>query len=354
MPLHPGKSPEVFSQNVSEMMHAGHPQAQALAAAYREKRQSRDMGGSVGPDQSLAAYLANALNSYSGGVGASGGSGTMSTPASSAPVGQSAAPYSPSPAMGVGASAAPTQAFSGVGMPSSAPIAGPAQATPPAPANPVLGPMLGGVGPNPTPAAFTPTPTQLTPPAPFALGRTSMNRGGVPGRQMGGQMPWFSRQEARGMMHSGPVNSIVPGRTDRHNVSVPSGSYVFPSDFVSHLGQNNSAAGHAIIGRMFGGGGPYGAGAMPIKHGSGAPRPPKMMGAMSSGGDAGGGRGSDEVGKPVDVVVAGGENIVWPDAIQRVTGHNIKDSHHILDQWVMKTRAKHIKTLKGLPPPAKA
>lgn len=41
MPLKRGKSKKVFSANVREMMHAGHPQPQALAAAYRMKRKSR-------------------------------------------------------------------------------------------------------------------------------------------------------------------------------------------------------------------------------------------------------------------------------------------------------------------------
>jgi hypothetical protein len=48
MPLHPGKSRAVFSENVREMMRR-HPQAQALAAAYREQRQSRAPGGGVFP-----------------------------------------------------------------------------------------------------------------------------------------------------------------------------------------------------------------------------------------------------------------------------------------------------------------
>lgn len=33
MPLKPGKSQKVISQNIREMVHAGHPQAQAVAAA---------------------------------------------------------------------------------------------------------------------------------------------------------------------------------------------------------------------------------------------------------------------------------------------------------------------------------
>jgi hypothetical protein len=41
MPLEPGKSRAVFSHNVSEMIKSGHPQAQAVAAAYREAGEKR-------------------------------------------------------------------------------------------------------------------------------------------------------------------------------------------------------------------------------------------------------------------------------------------------------------------------
>lgn len=47
MPLIKSASKEAFSENVSEMMHAGHPQDQALAAAYRVKREKRAKGGKV-------------------------------------------------------------------------------------------------------------------------------------------------------------------------------------------------------------------------------------------------------------------------------------------------------------------
>jgi hypothetical protein len=40
MPLKKGKGKKVFQSNVREMMHAGHPQKQALAAAYAQSRKA--------------------------------------------------------------------------------------------------------------------------------------------------------------------------------------------------------------------------------------------------------------------------------------------------------------------------
>jgi|HubBroStandDraft_2_1064218.scaffolds.fasta_scaffold2641401_2 ribosomal protein L12E/L44/L45/RPP1/RPP2 len=40
MPLIKSKSKEAFNENVSEMIKAGHPQNQAVAAAYSIKRKS--------------------------------------------------------------------------------------------------------------------------------------------------------------------------------------------------------------------------------------------------------------------------------------------------------------------------
>lgn len=39
-PLKKGKSQKVVSQNIREMIHAGHPRDQAIAAAMRTKRES--------------------------------------------------------------------------------------------------------------------------------------------------------------------------------------------------------------------------------------------------------------------------------------------------------------------------
>ena len=45
MPLKPGKSQKTISSNISEMIHAGHPQKQAIAAALHTARQTKAHGG---------------------------------------------------------------------------------------------------------------------------------------------------------------------------------------------------------------------------------------------------------------------------------------------------------------------
>lgn len=183
------------------------------------------------------------------------------------------------------------------------------------------------------------------------------------GRDLGGLIgapnpKWMERNEARSMLHSGPIDSIVPGRTDRHHVHVGSGSYVLPADAVSHIGQNNTKAGQAILGHMFGKAGPYGAGLPSIKHGSTMPKPGKVGAAIPATHlpkftSTGGGK-NDSTGEPVPVEVAGGEYTIPREIVENIGGGDIKRGHRILDNWVLSLRKKHIATLRGLPPPAKS
>lgn len=170
------------------------------------------------------------------------------------------------------------------------------------------------------------------------------------GRAMGGPPPasWQVRSEARGMTHSGPIMSAVAGRTDHLPMSVSPGSYVVNADTVSHIGQNNTAAGHAILSHMFGKTGPYGSGpTMGIKAGRGAPPPPKAP-KLAKGG------ASQGDGSPVEINAAGGEFVIPVETVKIIGSGDVERGHKILDRWMENQRKDHIRTLRRLPGPAKS
>jgi hypothetical protein len=141
---------------------------------------------------------------------------------------------------------------------------------------------------------------------------------------------------------------------------VPSGSYVLPADVVSAHGEGNTSAGFKVMRRLFGGapyghkGGPYGQSGAPYNQ-TGGPY------GQSSGpygeplqNQSRGGRATDgERDKGVPIVAAGGEYVLSPDQV-RAAGKGDPDlGCRVLDEFVKRSRAKHIKTLRGLPGPAK-
>jgi hypothetical protein len=170
------------------------------------------------------------------------------------------------------------------------------------------------------------------------------------GRAAGGVTPPFGeRMAARSMMYQGFLHSPVPGRTDKLPISVSGGSYVLPADHVAHLGQGNSLAGADIVNKMFKMG-PYGASQMPL-HAARAPVPHlNLTPRMHS--DEGGARNPHGHGKPTPIIAAGGEIVIPPDKIIQKFG-DLDHGHKALDEWVMRTRADHIKTLRKLKPPKK-
>lgn len=169
-----------------------------------------------------------------------------------------------------------------------------------------------------------------------------------PGYAGGGptqQIPWTQRAAAQRLSFAGGMlNSPVPGRTDKLNLTVPAGSYVVPSSVVSFLGQDNSMAGAGVLDAMFS----MGPGGTKLsRHRFRSPR--ARMGRRSpkpfaEGGDVNG------AGEPTPIQAAGGEYIIPPEALLEKFG-DLDYAHKVMDQFVHQTRQKHIKTLKKLPGP---
>lgn len=202
------------------------------------------------------------------------------------------------------------------------------------------------------------------------------------GKALGGLSapPYYARQQARGEMRPadlgsgsyGLVASSVPGRTDKHNVDVPAGTYVLPADVVSGVGQDNTLAGAGMIDKMLTSG-PYGI-KMPRGGGGGRglPSPPPAMRADGGGvGDApeqSTEQPQEQQPATVPIVVAGGEFMITPEIIAHhpllggleegnqdpaAYQEALDRGHEILDDYVLHARDEHKKTLHGLPGPSK-
>jgi hypothetical protein len=148
------------------------------------------------------------------------------------------------------------------------------------------------------------------------------------------------RYASRQLFHEGFLHSSVPGRTDKLPISVAGGAYVLPADHVAALGQSNSNSGANIVNKMFKMG-PYGT-SLGGLHSSGARAPHLNLkaGHMARGGGSGG----------VPIIAAGGEIVIPPDKIIERYG-SLERGHKALDRWVIRTRKKHVKTLRNLKPP---
>jgi hypothetical protein len=147
-----------------------------------------------------------------------------------------------------------------------------------------------------------------------------------------------------GPVHTGPINSIIPGRTDKHDMDVPSGSYVIPAECVSHLGENNTNAGMALLHKVC----------------LGSPESIRKFFSAKSPKDGGWSNvvrhmraDGGHVGSPVPIRAAGGEFVMPPNVVSIIGHGDLKHGHGTLDKWVMNRRKGHIKTLKGLAPPAR-
>jgi hypothetical protein len=164
--------------------------------------------------------------------------------------------------------------------------------------------------------------------------------------------PWYLRQDARGMIHpEGLIQGMAGGRTDVHNINVPSGSYILPSDVVSGLAEGNTMAGSGVIDRMMHSG-PGGINMSGGRKGGGMgiPRAPRPFSEPM--GQARGGASAKHTGELVPIIVAGGEHIIYPGTIAKKFG-NLSKGHKILDKFVLNARKQTIDDMKKLKPPKK-
>ena len=147
------------------------------------------------------------------------------------------------------------------------------------------------------------------------------------------------------IVHHGPINVAIPGRTDRLPIHVYSGAYVLPADIVSGLGEGNTLAGNRVIEKMLLDGSlsgkSSGGSAVALQHAQ------KLK-------DKYGIRGPyHEEDNLVPVIVAGGEYIIPPEKVQEIGEGDMDKGHAVLDAFVVSQRRALRKKLAKLPGPAK-
>lgn len=167
-------------------------------------------------------------------------------------------------------------------------------------------------------------------------------------------VPWTARASMRQIVREGYLNGPGPGRTDILPITTKGGAYVLPADHLAALGQGNNTAGAAEVSKMFKLG-PDGTYLGHLSH-PGRPIMPKLPQMTMPRGMSGFAKTS-KVGilqrgghSTAKIVAAHGEMIIPPEAIIAKYG-SLERGHREIDKWVLDTRKKHIKTLKGLKPP---
>jgi len=127
-----------------------------------------------------------------------------------------------------------------------------------------------------------------------------------------------------GKVHVGPIVGDTDGRADEVPMEVPDGAYVLTSDHCSSMGEGNTLAGFKRLNDMF-------------------PESAKKRTAKAPIKRASGGK--------VPIYAADGEYVICPEDIIKRWG-DLDHGHRILDGWQTAERQEHVKTLKGLAPPA--
>lgn len=147
------------------------------------------------------------------------------------------------------------------------------------------------------------------------------------------------------IVHHGPINVAIPGRTDRLPIHVYSGAYVLPADIVSALGEGNTLAGNRVIEKMLLDGSisrkSAGGVAHALSHSQNLTEKYGIKGPYH-----------DE-GTLVPVIVAGGEYIIPPEKVLEIGEGDMDQGHSVLDKFVISQRRALRSRLAKLPGPAK-
>lgn len=225
---------------------------------------------------------------------------------------------------------------------------------PMSPGGQTMQPMQSGIGPgtdvNPTSANIQ---SIGVPHKRGGIVRQRFAMGGNPeGISGSAASPWWERADERSMY----LNGATPGRSDHLMATAPSGAYIVPADVIAGLGEGNSLAGAAVVDKMLHTG-PWGTDTPRMGRGRGIPRAEAPREDDDSGditaARAKGGK-IKNVGEPVPVALSHGEYQISPEDVTRIGKGNIAMGHDVLDRWVLKMRAHHIKQLKHLKPPVGA
>ena len=212
MPLSKGKSQKTISKNISEMVHSGHPQDQAIAAALATARRShKDEGGPTSwPGQTEMQRVSRARANYG--------------KALAADVDRQWESQSPNvlswlkrkltgqkPDLDLETSLAEEHAARDYFK------------------------TLAQAGYDSTKMGSIPAQMYMKP---------SYDRGGAPKEQ--------SAKRGKDIIHTGPIHSPVAGRTDHLPMHVPAGSYVVPAEEVAYLGEGNTLNGFKNLDEIVG------------------------------------------------------------------------------------------------------